>query len=94
MPIAANVGPNEVHTSIRGGATLLQMELLGNEHDPRCLHYEWGPCTCAKWRSSTQVEVVRSSWKVTVTVIAMIFIIAEAIRRFERLCGLAAPAAV
>lgn len=29
-----------------GGASHHQMGLLGEGHDPRCLHYELGPCTC------------------------------------------------
>lgn len=42
----ANPGPAEIHDSVDGGASQLQMALLGSGHHPRCHHYEWGPCTC------------------------------------------------
>ncbi len=46
MPVPANVGPEAIHRFVGGGASLLQMELMGGGHDPRCHHYEWGPCNC------------------------------------------------
>jgi hypothetical protein len=51
-----NPGPPELHEPVDGGASRLQMELMGGGHHPRCLHYEWGACTCALYEGETTGE--------------------------------------